>query len=105
MFLCEVGNLMLVVMRSLVKLQWVSQLKGKTRLALPRATSFFNGTGCESVMPRPRPLPPVAGCYPISDGGKISLSRRARSSVWTPVNQGEAGKILVRSLQITADTD
>ena len=29
MFLCEVGNLMLVVMRSLVKLQWVSQLKGK----------------------------------------------------------------------------
>ena len=53
------------------------------------------------MMPRP---PPVAGCYPISDGGKISLSRRARSSVWTPVNQGEAGKI-VRSLQITADTD
>ena len=29
MFLCEVGNLMLVVMRSLVKLRWVSQLKGK----------------------------------------------------------------------------
>ena len=49
MFLCEVGNLMLVVMRSLVKLQWVSQLKGKTRLALPRATSFFNGTGGDVV--------------------------------------------------------
>lgn len=55
----------------LVELRWVNQLKGKLVSLCPGRLLCFNGTGRDSQWCR--------CAYPISDGGEISLPRRARS--------------------------